>query len=116
MAQATVSVRMEEELKRDFDKICDDLGMTMTTAITMLAKKMTREKRLPFEASVEPSDYVLTKEELQRRIADVEAGRGVRVTLGELERMADLREGIAELNAGKGVRMTMEELERRINE
>ena len=26
----------------------------MTTAITMLAKKMTREKRLPFEVSIDP--------------------------------------------------------------
>ena len=26
----------------------------MTTAITMLAKKMTREKRLPFEVSMDP--------------------------------------------------------------
>ena len=45
----TVSVRMDESLKRDFDAVCNELGMSMTTAITILAKKMTREKRLPFE-------------------------------------------------------------------
>ena len=45
----TVSVRMDENLKRDFDEICNELGLSMTTAITMLAKKMTREKRIPFE-------------------------------------------------------------------
>ena len=39
----TVSVRMDENLKRDFDEICNELGLSMTTAITMLAKKMTRE-------------------------------------------------------------------------
>ncbi|MBD5161464.1 MAG: type II toxin-antitoxin system RelB/DinJ family antitoxin [Oscillibacter sp.] len=54
MAQTTVSVRMDESLKRDFDKICNELGMTMSTAITMLAKKMTREQRLPFDAAVDP--------------------------------------------------------------
>ena len=37
----TVSVRMDENLKRDFDEICNELGLSMTTAITMLAKKMT---------------------------------------------------------------------------
>ena len=47
MAQTTVSVRMDDSLKRDFDKVCNELGLSMTTAITMLAKKMTREKRLP---------------------------------------------------------------------
>lgn len=54
MAQTTVSVRMDDSLKSDFDKVCNELGMSMTTAITMLAKKMTREKRLPFEVSVDP--------------------------------------------------------------
>jgi len=50
----TVSVRMDENLKRDFDEICNELGLSMTTAITMLAKKMTREKRIPFEVSMDP--------------------------------------------------------------
>ena len=36
----TVSVRMDENLKRDFDEICNELGLSMTTAITMLAKKI----------------------------------------------------------------------------
>lgn len=39
MAQTTVSVRMDDALKKDFDSVCNDLGLTMTTAITMLAKK-----------------------------------------------------------------------------
>lgn len=47
MAQTTLSVRMDDSLKSDFDKVCNELGLSMTTAITMLAKKMTREKRLP---------------------------------------------------------------------
>ena len=45
MAQTTVSIRMDEDLKKDFDSICNDLGMTMTTAVIILAKKMAREKR-----------------------------------------------------------------------
>lgn len=48
----TVSVRMDENLKQDFDEMRNELGLSMTTAITMLAKKMTREKRIPFEVSI----------------------------------------------------------------
>ena len=51
MAQTTVSIRMDNDLKNNFDHICNELGMSMSTAVTMLAKKMTREQRLPFELS-----------------------------------------------------------------
>ncbi len=40
MPQTTVSVRMDNELKKEFDTVCNDLGLSMTTAITILAKKM----------------------------------------------------------------------------
>ena len=53
-SQTTISVRMDDKLKKDFDSVCNELGLSMTTAITMLAKKMTREKRLPFEVSMDP--------------------------------------------------------------
>ena len=51
MAQTTVSIRMDNDLKNSFDHICNELGMSMSTAVTMLAKKMTREQRLPFDLS-----------------------------------------------------------------
>ncbi len=76
MAQTTVSVRMDDALKKDFDTVCNDLGLSMTTAITMLAKKMTREKRLPFEVSVDPfySDENMAR--LRKSIAQMEATGG----------------------------------------
>lgn len=76
MAQTTVSVRMDDALKKDFDAVCNDLGLSMTTAITMLAKKMTREKRLPFEVSVDPfySDENMAR--LRKSIAQMEATGG----------------------------------------
>ena len=46
MSQTTVNVRMDEDLKKDFDGICNELGITMSTAIIMLAKKMTRSRCL----------------------------------------------------------------------
>ena len=76
MAQTTVSVRMDDALKRDFDSVCNDLGLSMSTAITMLAKKMTREKRLPFEVSVDPfySDENMAR--LRKSIAQMESTGG----------------------------------------
>lgn len=76
MAQTTVSVRMDNNLKKDFNNVCNDLGLSMTTAITMLAKKMTREKRLPFEVSVDQfySDENMAR--LRKSIAQMEATGG----------------------------------------
>ena len=54
MAQTLVNIRMDEELKKSMEQTCQELGMNMTTAITIFAKKMTREKRIPFEVSVDP--------------------------------------------------------------
>ncbi len=76
MAQTTLSVRMDEDLKREFDGICNDLGLSMTTAITMLAKKMTREKRLPFEVGFDPFYTDENMERLRKSIAQMEATGG----------------------------------------
>lgn len=48
MAQTTINIRMDEELKKSFENVCDELGLNMSTAMTIFAKKMSRERRIPF--------------------------------------------------------------------
>lgn len=76
MAQTTVSVRIDDELKREFDEVCNELGLSMTTAIIMLAKKMTREKRIPFEVSVDPFYSEENMARLRKSVSQMEAGNG----------------------------------------
>lgn len=76
MAQTIVSVRMEDGLKQDFDTVCNELGLSMSTAITLLAKKMTREKRLPFEVSIDPFYSEANMARLRKSIAQMEATGG----------------------------------------
>ena len=49
MAQATFSIRMDETLKKQFDSLCADFGMTATTAFNVFAKAVVRERKIPFE-------------------------------------------------------------------
>ena len=84
MAQATVNVRMDEQLKRDFDAICEELGMSMSTAITIFAKKMSREKRIPFEVSVDPFYSEQNRLALQKSMEQLSNGQVVTKTLEEL--------------------------------
>lgn len=48
MAQTNVCIRMDAELKKQFEEFCADVGMSMTTAITVFAKKTVRENKIPF--------------------------------------------------------------------
>ena len=84
MAQATVNVRMDEQLKRDFDAICEELGMSMSTAITIFAKKMSREKRIPFEVSVDLFYSEQNRLALQKSMEQLSNGQVVTKTLEEL--------------------------------
>lgn len=89
MAQTIVSVRMDDELKKEFDCVCNDLGLSMTTAITMLAKKMAREKRLPFEVSLDPFYSVTNMAALNDSIQQMQQGKTVTKTLEELEALTN---------------------------
>jgi len=51
MAQTSINIRMDEDLKRDFDDTCNDLGLSMTAAFTVFAKTVVRRQRIPFEIS-----------------------------------------------------------------
>ena len=55
MAQAVnVNFRMDADVKKDMEAICDELGLTMTAAFNIFAKKIIREKRIPFDVSIDP--------------------------------------------------------------
>ena len=75
MAQTSINFRMDEDLKREMESACQELGMNMTTAFTIFAKKMSRERRIPFEVSVDPFYSKANMERLQKAIADVESGK-----------------------------------------
>ncbi len=86
MAQTTqVSFRIDEEVKQRAEQALNDMGLTMSAAITVFLKTVGRERRIPFEISADPSGSrkplalgSLTKEaldaELAKGIADIRNG------------------------------------------
>ena len=48
MGQTTVSIRMDEDVKRQLDEFCSEVGMNMSVAINMFAKTVIRERLIPF--------------------------------------------------------------------
>ena len=53
MANTNINIRMDSNLKRQFEAFCADMGMSMTTAFNIFAKKAVREYRIPFEIGAE---------------------------------------------------------------
>jgi DNA-damage-inducible protein J len=76
MAQATVNFRMDETLKRNMEQTCADMGMSMTTAFTIFAKKVSSEKRIPFEVAADPFYSEKNMARLRKSIAQMEATGG----------------------------------------
>ncbi len=77
MAQAMINFRMDEDLKKSMEETCKDLGLSMTTAFTIFAKKMTREKRIPFDVSVDPFYSESNRAYLKKLVEDIESGKAV---------------------------------------
>lgn len=83
MAQTNVNIRMEESLKRDFDKFCSDVGMSMTTAICIFAKKTVKEQKIPFEITADPFYSSENIKRLEKAINDLNNGKGTKHELME---------------------------------
>ncbi len=78
MAQTNVNFRMDEDLKKELERFCSDVGMNMTTAFTMFAKVVTRDQKLPFEVSVGKDPFYSDENQarLRKSIAQMEQTGG----------------------------------------
>ena len=86
MAQTNVNIRMDEELKKQFEEFCSNVGMTMTTAICVFAKKAVREQKIPFEITAgDPFYSKENMERLEKAITDLNGGKGKKHEIIEVE-------------------------------
>ena len=53
MAQVMVNFRLDEDVKKDMEQACREMGLSMSAAFTIFARKVGKEKRIPFEITAE---------------------------------------------------------------
>ncbi|WOL40668.1 type II toxin-antitoxin system RelB/DinJ family antitoxin [Pyramidobacter sp. YE332] len=75
MALATMSVRVDEDTKKQVEAFCADVGMNPSTAVNLFFKAMLRENRIPFEIERDPFYAPANMAHLRRSVAQAEAGR-----------------------------------------
>lgn len=76
MGQAVnVNFRLDAEDKKNMEQVCTELGLSMSAAFTIFAKKVGRERRIPFDVSVDPFYSESNIQELKKRIESVRSGK-----------------------------------------
>ncbi len=89
MAQTMVNFRMDSELKKNMEQVCKEMGMSMTTAFTIFATKVSREKRIPFEISADPFYSETNISAIKESIEQHNNGKVILKSLEELEELAN---------------------------
>ena len=52
MAQVSMTVRMDSQLKAQFDDLCAQFGMSSNTAMNVFANAVVRKRKIPVEIEV----------------------------------------------------------------
>ena len=84
MANVNVNVQMDEKLKKQFEDFCNDVGMNMTTAFNLFAKKTVKEYRIPFEIGND-----VPNAETKKAIEDVQKGIGLSRGFSTIEELME---------------------------
>lgn len=74
---AQISLRIEDDVKKMAEQVCADLGISLSAAINIYLKKLGREKRIPFEVSVDPFYSQENMTRLRESIAQMEPAGGM---------------------------------------
>lgn len=77
MAANTVNVnfRLDADVKKAMEAVCDELGLSMSAAFTIFAKKVSRERRIPFEVSADPFYSESNLRYLKNIVDDIKSGK-----------------------------------------
>lgn len=75
MYMAQISLRVDDEVKIRAERILDEIGLSMSSAINIFLKTVARENRIPFELSADPFYSRENMEELERRISEIRSGK-----------------------------------------
>ena len=61
MAQTAMTIRMDNDLKVQFDALCDEFGMSTNTAFNIFARTVVRQRRIPFTIEAPKKEEVVAR-------------------------------------------------------
>ncbi len=99
MAQVSMTVRMDSQLKQNFDALCQQFGMSANTAMNIFANAVVMYRKIPFEIRATSA---------QDSLGGLDAFRKIR-KMAESGQLPDL--SIDEIN--EEIRLAREEMKRK---
>jgi len=75
MAQTTLNVRIDEDVKKGLEDFCYAVGLNVSVAVNMFAKAVIREQRLPFDVAIDPFRSEVNLNRLRKAIEEVKTGK-----------------------------------------
>lgn len=85
MAQVSMTVRMDSQLKRNFDALCSQFGMSANAAMNIFANAVVVYRKIPFEIKAAEKDDSMKGLEAFRKIREMaESGQLPDLTLDEI--------------------------------
>ena len=77
MALSTLTARVDEHDKIDFDSFCSSVGLTSSAAINIYVKAVLREKKIPFDIKQEdPFFDTVNQEYVLKSVKELREGKG----------------------------------------
>lgn len=87
MPQATITARVDERDKANFDAFCSNVGLNTSTAINLFVKAVLRENRIPFEIAQAPDPFFSEENMnyIKKSVRELRSGKGTSHELIEVD-------------------------------
>ena len=72
-----VPILVDEGVKRQAEELFEEMGLNMSSAVTLFLKAVIRENRIPFEIKADPFYSPRNQARLRTAAADMDARRNV---------------------------------------
>lgn len=69
MSTTAISIRLDSEIKQQFDELCKEFGLSSSTAFNIFARTVVRQKAIPFPISIEKVDEGTPRRSLEAQNA-----------------------------------------------
>ena len=71
-----VSFRIDKDVKLNAEKVLNEIGLSMSAAITIFLRKTARERRIPFELNADPFYSEKNQAYLMKSVRELREGKG----------------------------------------